>query len=480
MKQIQLKECAPLIAGLALLWFSFHASPYYPFSLSPDFSQGGASAISGRHIAYTVAFVLALAGIYATLARKELSPKRTPVLFAAAAIAGFVGCALQMASPLFDGAQHVTLGISLALVALYAACALMAWFGAASRMKPAEAAFSVAASYCLFGVVWAAALLCGATALRIFSALCPLLAIPCFVAASRTGARPSAGSVSRSLSALPWSIVALCLVFIYFGVISVRAFTTMEMGGFYAGALGAAAQTITASAGTVICALLAWIFVSKDISPSTLVTAFATLALVYMAALLVVLLGDQTQGATLAGKRILVAAEHCVEVLLAIVLTMEAARRNISAPLLSTLYGVAVLAIPQFITLDVMYQSGVLESLSHMSLVTPLAAVGAFAVAAACIVLLMRFSMCTAAQASTQADGWQEELCRQALAGHDITQREMDVAVLTYRGHSAKRIAEELLVSESTVKAHLTHIYRKLDVHTKQELIVLIDGYRAK
>ena len=56
----------------------------------------------------------------------------------------------------------------------------------------------------------------------------------------------------------------------------------------------------------------------------------------------------------------------------------------------------------------------------------------------------------------------------------------MDVAVLTYRGHSAKRIAEELLVSESTVKAHLTHIYRKLDVHTKQELIVLIDGYRAK
>ena len=88
--------------------------------------------------------------------------------------------------------------------------------------------------------------------------------------------------------------------------------------------------------------------------------------------------------------------------------------------------------------------------------------------------------MRTAAQASTQADGWQEELCRQALAGHDITQREMDVAVLTYRGHSAKRIAEELLVSESTVKAHLTHIYRKLDVHTKQELIVLIDGYRAK
>lgn len=480
MKQIQLKKCAPLIVGLALLWFSFHASPYYPFSLSPDFSQGGASAISGRHIAYTVAFVLALAGIYATLARKELSPKRTPVLFAAAAIAGFVGCALQMASPLFDGAQHVTLGISLALVALYAACALMAGFGAASRMKPAEAAFSVAASYCLFGVVWAAALLCGATALRIFSALCPLLAIPCFVVASRTGARPSAGSVSRSLSALPWSVVALCLVFIYFGVISVRAFTTMEMGGFYAGALGAAPQTITALAGTVICALLAWIFVSKDISPSTLVTAFATLALVYMAALLVVLLGDQTQGATLAGKRILVAAEHCVEVLLAIVLVMEAARRNISASLLSTLYGVAVLAIPQFITLDVMYQSGVLESLSHMSLVTPLAAVGAFAVAAACIVLLMRFSMRTAAQASTQADGWQEELCRQALAGHDITQREMNVAVLTYRGHSAKRIAEELLVSESTVKAHLTHIYRKLDVHTKQELIALIDGYRTK
>ena len=92
--------------------------------------------------------------------------------------------------------------------------------------------------------------------------------------------------------------------------------------------------------------------------------------------------------------------------------------------------------------------------------------------------MLMRFSMRTATEASAQSDDWQESLCRKALAGHDITPREIDVVVYTYRGHSAKRIAEELLVSESTVKAHLTHAYRKLGVHTKQELIALVDSYR--
>lgn len=59
-----------------------------------------------------------------------------------------------------------------------------------------------------------------------------------------------------------------------------------------------------------------------------------------------------------------------------------------------------------------------------------------------------------------------------------MTPRELEVVTYTYRGYSAKKIAETLLVSESTVKAHLTHAYRKLGVHTKQELIALVDNYR--
>ena len=37
------------------------------------------------------------------------------------------------------------------------------------------------------------------------------------------------------------------------------------------------------------------------------------------------------------------------------------------------------------------------------------------------------------------------------------------------------RIAEMLVVSENTIRTHSKRIYAKLDIHKKQELLVLID-----
>ena len=43
------------------------------------------------------------------------------------------------------------------------------------------------------------------------------------------------------------------------------------------------------------------------------------------------------------------------------------------------------------------------------------------------------------------------------------------------RGKTVVRIAEELVISENTVRMHSKRIYAKLDIHKKQELLVLID-----
>ena len=53
----------------------------------------------------------------------------------------------------------------------------------------------------------------------------------------------------------------------------------------------------------------------------------------------------------------------------------------------------------------------------------------------------------------------------------DITQRESEVMLLLVEGKTRRAICEELTVSPDTVKTHVRAVYRKLGVHSQQELI---------
>ncbi len=53
-----------------------------------------------------------------------------------------------------------------------------------------------------------------------------------------------------------------------------------------------------------------------------------------------------------------------------------------------------------------------------------------------------------------------------------ITERELKVLGLIVKGHSNRRVGEELHISPGTVKSHLGHIFRKLDVADRTEAVV--------
>lgn len=57
-----------------------------------------------------------------------------------------------------------------------------------------------------------------------------------------------------------------------------------------------------------------------------------------------------------------------------------------------------------------------------------------------------------------------------------LSQRELEVLRLLAEGRSAKYVSEELVISFNTARSHIRHIYEKLDVHSKQELISLMRG----
>lgn len=58
---------------------------------------------------------------------------------------------------------------------------------------------------------------------------------------------------------------------------------------------------------------------------------------------------------------------------------------------------------------------------------------------------------------------------------YGLTPREADVAKLFVRGRSTSRIAEDLYISTGTVATHLRNVYHKTGVHSRQELLDLID-----
>ena len=57
---------------------------------------------------------------------------------------------------------------------------------------------------------------------------------------------------------------------------------------------------------------------------------------------------------------------------------------------------------------------------------------------------------------------------------YGLTSREAEVALYTVQGFSGAYIAEKLAVSSSTVRFHQQNIYRKCDVHSRNELIELV------
>ncbi len=290
------------------------------------------------------------------------------------------------------------------------------------------------------------------------------------------GQTPPRAGIGVGFASLPWLFIALCLICIYLGILGVRMFTAMERGAVLAGGLGPFAAIVSTAPSLVLCLAATAVLGPRRFSPAVGFNMFAVVAVVYIGVLLLVTVSEDAT----VGKRLLVGSEHALELLLVAFLAFDRGRRPQGAASVFGVLGIVVWVVPRFVSLDLMYRTGLLETLSTMPLVTPIAAAASFAIAAASVFLLVSYSPRALRVVSDSFEDRQADLYRRAFAGSGVTDREFDVALLTYRGLSAKKAAQSLLVSESTVKVHLSHVYRKLGIHSKQELIEFIDGFRSE
>lgn len=72
-------------------------------------------------------------------------------------------------------------------------------------------------------------------------------------------------------------------------------------------------------------------------------------------------------------------------------------------------------------------------------------------------------------------DHWQAAVDELALA-HNLSKREKEVFTYLARGRNAAFIQQELFISIHTVKTHIANIYRKLEVHSIQEVLDIVES----
>ena len=70
-----------------------------------------------------------------------------------------------------------------------------------------------------------------------------------------------------------------------------------------------------------------------------------------------------------------------------------------------------------------------------------------------------------------------EERASGVATAHGLTARETEVLLLFGKGRSSSFIAESFCVSNNTIRSHILHLYAKCGVHSRQELITLIDEW---
>lgn len=61
--------------------------------------------------------------------------------------------------------------------------------------------------------------------------------------------------------------------------------------------------------------------------------------------------------------------------------------------------------------------------------------------------------------------------CSELSQTHGLTAREAEILPLIVQGRHLSQIADELGISSNTIKTHMRHIYEKLEIHSRSELM---------
>lgn len=107
---------------------------------------------------------------------------------------------------------------------------------------------------------------------------------------------------------------------------------------------------------------------------------------------------------------------------------------------------------------------------------TLVASGGAYLILIIAIAILLKMQRRPPSVKTKTLSDLRQESCQRIAERYGLSPRETDVVELLAQGRDRAYIASELTISVETVKTHISRIYEKLDIHSRQELLTLLEG----
>jgi DNA-binding CsgD family transcriptional regulator len=461
-----------LTAGMAFMWpfMTVVIQVHYWTLLDVDANSGGLA--SGSPVLANLTFgnpavdyslVLALLFIAIFILRGKLSGliANNKVFLGITAILGSTGVLLLTAPNLFGGASHWTALLGMFLLALFVAVYFVAWGIRSSQgdIRCLLICILVASIICrlLTGFYYLAGIdQSGFYVIRPFASGLFLLLLP--------NASANLGSSSvRALKVGPWTTFIPVVLLSLFTSIMVQLLPESRVGD-----MPSLNHVINALLVMVVAGAMALFVFYRLRSIDDLLLVFACFFIFCSAILLTIYLFPSLYTYSLVIR-------ICLVMFLWVVFAYTVSMQRLSPMILFPILGCFVIA---GLGLRMFDYVGLAAAIQGSSLATAVLAILMFLAVCAVLITLVVRHLKAKKQPPLVKDFSQQELCERATRDAELTSRELEVVLLASRGYSGKKIAESLFLSEQTVKNHLSSIYRKLGLHSKQGLINLIDSYR--
>ena len=72
------------------------------------------------------------------------------------------------------------------------------------------------------------------------------------------------------------------------------------------------------------------------------------------------------------------------------------------------------------------------------------------------------------------------DACDQMAARYRLTPRESEILKILAAGRSQTYVQQTLVIAQGTATTHINHIYQKLDIHSRDELLDLVEEWRNR